>query len=69
MTQASSGGRAALLSLVLLAVFLGAWQLAVGGAGDGGGLGDMDPEYAALMGLSAGSGSAMPSPIEIGREL
>lgn len=69
MTQATSGGRALLLSFVLLAVFLGAWQLAVGGARDSGGLGDMDPEYAALMGVGAGSGSAMPSPIEIGREL
>ncbi len=56
--------RAALVSLVLLVVLLGAWQLAVGGVGK---TQAMDPDYAALMGQAANTGrSAMPGPLDIG---
>jgi nitrate/nitrite transport system permease protein len=59
--------RAAVVSLVILAVFLGAWQLAVGGTGP---TQAMDPEYARLMGLTATQGkSAMPGPIDVARTL
>lgn len=57
---------AAVLSVALLALFLGAWQLAVGG---GGAAPDMDPEYAALMGETAKGGSALPAPLDIAREM
>ncbi|MGI3777482.1 MAG: nitrate ABC transporter permease [Janthinobacterium lividum] len=59
--------RAALLSLALLAVFLGAWQLAVRGTAP---VAAMDPEYAALMGQAATKGvSAMPGPAQVGARL
>lgn len=59
--------RAALVSLLLLAGVLVAWQLATQGVGP---VADADPEYAALMGGSAeGSGSAMPGPAAVGAEL
>ena len=59
--------RAALLSLAVLAVFLGAWHLAVRGTGP---VAAMDPEYAALMGQSATQGaSAMPGPAQVGARL
>ncbi|WP_170134958.1 nitrate ABC transporter permease [Acuticoccus kandeliae] len=59
------GLRAALLSIVILAVFLGAWQLLVmaqqGDAAEG-----LDPEYAALLGKQATEGaSALPQPMEV----
>ena len=60
------GLRAGLLSLVILAVFLGAWHLLVvaqqGEAAEG-----LDPEYAALLGKQATEGaSALPKPAEVG---
>ncbi len=59
--------RAGLLSLALLALFLGGWQLAVRGTGP---VAAMDPEYAALMGQSATGGvSAMPGPGRVGARL
>ena len=59
--------RSAFVSIVLLALFLGAWQIAVGGAGPAA---DMDPEYAKLMGATATTGkSAMPGPLDVGRNI
>jgi nitrate/nitrite transport system permease protein len=54
------------LSVVLLALFLGAWQLAVSGTGTAP---QMDPEYAALMGTTAKGGSALPTPLDIAKEM
>jgi len=70
--QASLNLRAALVSLLLLAVFLLAWQGATAGFGgaSGGAASGMDPEYAKLMGLTATTGkSALPSPVEVGAGL
>ncbi|MFG1424178.1 nitrate ABC transporter permease [Roseixanthobacter liquoris] len=64
--------RAALVSVLLLAVFLLIWQGATAGFGAGGpgAASGMDPEYAKLMGLTATTGkSAMPSPVEVGSQL
>jgi len=63
------GWKSALLSLVLLALFLGAWELAVRPAG--GGTAVVDPEYAALLGQAAQQGNAtpMPGPGEVARRL
>jgi nitrate/nitrite transport system permease protein len=59
--------RGALVSLLILGLFLAAWQLAIGGSGPAA---DMDPEYAKLMGLSATTGkSAMPGPLDVGRTI
>lgn len=59
--------RAALVSALLLAVFLLAWQLSVGGTGA---TQSMDPEYAKLMGVTATTGkSAMPGPLDVGRTI
>lgn len=55
--------RAALVSLLLFAVFVLAWHLAVRGTGS---VQQMDPEYAKLMGITATQGkSAMPGPLDI----
>lgn len=63
------GWKSALLSLVLLAFFLGAWELAVRPVG--GGTAVVDPEYAALLGQAAQQGNAtpMPGPGEVARRL
>jgi nitrate/nitrite transport system permease protein len=59
--------RAAIVSILLLATFLFAWQLAVSGKGPTQAL---DPEYAKLLGQSATEGkSAMPGPAEVGAAL
>jgi nitrate/nitrite transport system permease protein len=59
--------RAALVSIVLLAAFLLAWQLATSGTGI---VATMNPEYAKLMGATASQGkSAMPGPLEVGRNI
>jgi nitrate/nitrite transport system permease protein len=56
--------RAALLSVILFAVFVGAWHLATLPRGVGAA---MDPEYAKLMGAGATQGkSAMPTPWDVG---
>src|SRR2546421_8565022 len=61
------GLRAAVVSLVLFGLFLGAWHLATSGTGPAVG---MDPEYAKLVGASASQGkSAMPGPAELGAKL
>jgi nitrate/nitrite transport system permease protein len=62
----SSSLKAAILSVMLLGAFLGAWQLAVGGTGSSQA---MDPEYAALMGATSKGASAMPTPLDIGKEM
>src|SRR5215510_2304842 len=55
--------RASLVSLMLLAVFLAAWQIGVSG---GGTAMKVDPEYAKLMGATATQGkSAMPGPLDV----
>lgn len=59
--------RSTLLSVLILAVFLAAWQLAVGGTGP---TQAMDPEYAKLMGATATQGkSAMPGPLDVARTI
>jgi len=59
--------RAAILSVLLLLLFLLAWHLAVRGTGT---VQQMDPEYAKLMGLTATQGkSAMPGPFDVGGKL
>lgn len=59
--------RGAIVSLLILAAFLGAWHIAVSGTGA---TEAMDPEYAKLMGLSATQGkSAMPGPLDVGRTI
>ncbi len=59
--------RAGLISFLILVVFLGAWQIAVGGVGT---VQEMDPEYAKLMGLTATTGkSAMPGPVDVARTI
>ncbi len=66
---ASRGFRAAVLSLLFFALFVGAWHIATGGGA--GGATDVDPEYAKLIGKQAASGakSAMPSPADVGRKI
>ena len=55
--------RAGLVSLVIFVLFIGAWQLGIGGKGS---VADVDPEYAKLLGQSATTGkSAMPGPADV----
>lgn len=62
--QRSLSLKAGALSLVLLALILFGWQVAVSGVGK---TEAMDPEYAALMGETATTGkSAMPGPLDVG---
>jgi nitrate/nitrite transport system permease protein len=65
---ASQRLRAGVLSLVILALFLGAWYLATRPQA---GAQVVDPEYAALVGAAAATGqkSAMPTPLEVGRQI
>src|SRR5829696_473406 len=59
--------RAAVVSIVLFAAFLGIWHLATRGTGA---VANMTPEYAKLMGLTATAGkSAMPGPLDVGAKL
>jgi nitrate/nitrite transport system permease protein len=59
--------RAALVSILLLAVFLAAWHLATRSPSA---VGNMSPEYARLMGLTATQGkSAMPGPLDVAAKL
>src|SRR5262249_32835061 len=59
--------RAALVSLLLFGLFVGAWHLATRGIGP---TARMDPEYAKLMGTTATQGkSAMPGPLDVGAKL
>jgi len=66
---ASTKARSALLSVLLLALFLGAWQIAATPtAGTGPAL---DPEYAALLGAAAQQGkkTPMPTPVDVGAKI
>ncbi|MBM3609797.1 MAG: nitrate ABC transporter permease [Alphaproteobacteria bacterium] len=59
--------RAAIVSFIVLGVFLLAWQL---GTQSSGAAADMDPEYAKLMGATATQGkSAMPGPLDVGAKI
>jgi nitrate/nitrite transport system permease protein len=59
--------RAAIVSVVLFAIFIAVWQVATRGAGPAT---NMSPEYAKLMGATATQGkSAMPGPAEVGARL
>ena len=63
----SISARAAIVSVLLFAGFLLAWQVAVGSTAP---VQQMDPEYAKLMGLNATAGkSAMPGPLDVGKML
>jgi nitrate/nitrite transport system permease protein len=66
---ATRGFRAAVLSLLFFALFVGAWQIAAGGGADK--AATVDPEYAKLVGKEASSGarSAMPAPLDVARKL
>jgi nitrate/nitrite transport system permease protein len=60
--------QAPVLSLLILAALLLAWQIAVSGTGPTGPA--MDPEYAKLMGITATSGkSAIPGPFDVFRAI
>ena len=59
--------RAAIVSIVLFAAFLGIWHIATRGTGT---VANMTPEYAKLMGLTVTAGkSAMPGPVDVGVKL
>lgn len=59
--------RAAVLSVLIFAVFIGAWHLATRATAP---TSAMSPEYAKLMGLTATAGkSAMPGPLDVGAKL
>ena len=61
--------RAAIVSLVIFVLFIGAWQIATSGGSSALPAG-MDPEYAKLLGLGATAGkSAMPTPLEVGAKI
>jgi nitrate/nitrite transport system permease protein len=68
MNRLGYPGRAALLSLLLLALMVGAWHLATLQPAAAV---NVDPEYAKLVGGAAatGSKSALPSPLEVGAKL
>lgn len=59
--------RAAIMSVAILAVFLGAWHIATRSTGS---VANLNPEYAKLMGATATQGkSAMPGPSDVGSKL
>ena len=59
--------RAAVISALILGLFLIAWHIGVSGTRQ---VAQMDPEYAKLMGQSATQGtSAMPGPLDVGAKL
>src|SRR6266403_2401499 len=61
------GLRAAVVSMLLFGLFIGAWHLATVGTGS---TVRMDPEYAKLVGASASQGkSAMPGPAEVAAKI
>jgi nitrate/nitrite transport system permease protein len=65
--NSSLSTRAAIVSVALLVLFLGAWHIGTRGTGQ---TASMSPEYAKLMGLTATQGkSAMPGPIDVGAQL
>jgi nitrate/nitrite transport system permease protein len=70
MPSNSTNLRAAFLSLLILALFLGAWEFASRSGGGGSGEA-LDPEYAALLGQAAAAGGQTPFPMpsQIGARL
>src|SRR6201992_3983477 len=59
--------RAAIISVALFLAFIGVWHLATRSTSA---VGNMSPEYAKLMGITATAGkSAMPGPFEVGSKL
>src|ERR1700692_1999854 len=59
--------RAAVVSVALFLAFVGIWHIATRGTAA---VGNMSPEYAKLMGLTATQGkSAMPGPLDVGAKL
>jgi len=59
--------RAAIMSMMILVVFLGAWHIATRSSGS---VANLNPEYAKLMGATATQGkSAMPGPVDVGAML
>ncbi len=59
--------RAAIVSVLLFAVFIGVWHLATRSTAA---VGNMSPEYAKLMGVTATQGkSAMPGPADVATKL
>src|SRR5438477_11251740 len=59
--------RAAIVSIVLFAAFLGVWHIATRSTTA---VANMSAEYAKLMGLTATQGkSAMPGPLDVGAKL
>ena len=59
--------RAAVVSIAIFLVFIGAWHLATRSTSS---VATMSPEYAKLMGLNATQGkSAMPGPLDVGAKL
>lgn len=59
--------RAAIVSILIFAAFIGAWHIATRSTAS---VAAMDPEYAKLMGLNATQGkSAMPGPLDVGAKL
>ncbi len=70
MTSKVPMAQAALLSLALLAAFLGFWEFSARSGSVGGGAA-LDPEYAALLGAAAAQGGQTPFPMpsEIGARL
>src|SRR5881397_1916814 len=59
--------QAAVLSLVIFALFIFLWHAGTSGSGP---VAAMSPEYAKLMGLTATQGkSAMPGPLDVGAKL
>src|SRR5262249_57134972 len=59
--------RAAIVSAVLFAAFIGIWHLATRQTAS---VANMSPEYAKLMGVTATQGkSAMPGPADVGAKL
>ncbi|MES2600941.1 MAG: nitrate ABC transporter permease [Pseudomonadota bacterium] len=65
--SASLRFRAAIVSVAIFLVFIGAWHLATRSTGS---VAAMSPEYAKLMGLNATQGkSAMPGPLDVGAKL
>jgi nitrate/nitrite transport system permease protein len=60
--------RAAIVSALILAAFLGVWQMAVSGVGGGAAAG-IDPDLAALLGPQAKGQSAFPTPAGVGKAI
>lgn len=65
--MASLKTRAFLLSVLILALFAGAWELSLSASKDQSA--GMNAEYAALLGATAKGASAMPGPLEVASQI